>query len=572
MYSHIKTSLVIFMICACSYFNIFAVPFQFDGVKYIKENLYIINLVEKNDYATYFWQYPPTNIVNRPILNYTYTLNYYLGKDRTLGYHLISLWIHFGSCLFVYLIFRKTLLLFRQDELPPARHRVNAPMIAAMLFASHPVQTQTVTYIMSRSASLCTLLYLASFYCFVLAVEANRSKTAMLSGSAFAMGLLSLVLMRLALGVKLIIVSLPLVMFIYFFLFFQKGKNIKSFLYQNRFLAGVTLAPLLLFTLHQIIFAGGGVFVRLNDEGMALYGRWRYLLSQVTWLVFYYLKIWLFPFNLNIDPAIPAVTGFSDIRFVVALLILIALILFIRKQSSLVIFGSLWLILALAPESSFIPLLDLVAEQRLYLPGVGFVLIVAMLFVARKWAFFHVLLILCFSAGTIHRNGDWVSEKTLWQDAVEKSPGKWRPLSNYARALDLAGVKEGAVLTYQKAIEIEANHFESHHNLANIYAETGKCLLAIDEYNKALSLVPNLPESLIGIGKCYKILGDYEKAVLYLKHALEARPSDGAYRELGLIYYFNLNDKQAGAFYLRQAVTLNPNHPGNATILNLINR
>ena len=203
MYSHLKTLLIIFLVCLCSYFNIFKDPFQFDGVRYIKENPYIIGLVEKNNYQAFFSEFSLTNIFNRPFLNYTYAINFYLGKDNTLGYHLVNLLIHFANCLLVYLIARKTIVLLDVNS-NVLRCQFNMPLVAALIFASHPAQTQTVTYIISRSASLSTLLYLSSFNCFLIAlykIELRSSTQSKLS--IYGMIVLSLLLMRIALGVKL---------------------------------------------------------------------------------------------------------------------------------------------------------------------------------------------------------------------------------------------------------------------------------------------------------------------------------------------------------------------------------
>lgn len=566
MYSYFKTLLIIFLVCLCSYFNIFKDPFQFDGVRYIKENPYIIGLVERNDYQSFFSEFSLTNIFNRPFLNYSYAINYYLGKDNTLGYHLLNLLIHFANCLLVYLIIRKTITL-SNDKYDHIRYQFNVPLVAALIFASHPAQTQTVTYIISRSASLSTFLYLCSFYCFLIGFYKLDSRSSTQSKlSIYGMIFLSLLSMRIALGVKLIIVSLPVVMVVYYYLFFYRG-NAVAFWHKNRFQLSLALSLLLIL----IIFFVGNIFTGLNDMGMKVHGRLNYLLSQIMWFVFYYLKIWVFPFNLNIDPDVRLAAGITDLGLVSAIAILVLLGLLIKKQSRLAIFGFIWMVLSIAPESSIIPLLDLVAEQRLYLPATGLILGITAMTAGKKWVPLYIILITCFTVNTINRNTDWTSEKALWRDTAEKSPGKWRPYSNYARALEIAGESELALINYQKAIKRDPNHFETHHNLGNVYVSLKKCDLAIEEYTKALSLKPDVPETLIGIGKCHKIFGDNAKAISYFKQALELKPEmDAVYRELGAIYYFDLDDKRTAGFYLQQALRLNPKYPGNAIILNMI--
>lgn len=572
MYSYLKTTVILLLICLCSYLNILHVPFQFDGVRYIKENRVISGLVDRHEYEYYFWQFSPTNIFNRPILNYTYTLNYYLGKDNAFGYNLIDLLIHFGVTLFVYLILRKITQNTGDPRAAPTSPKLNLPLVAALLFASHPVQTQTVAYSMSRSASLCTFLYLASFYCFLLAIKFSPT-TGKKSLFPFGMIFLSILLMRLAFGVKLIIISLPPIMITYFCLFSPYWETVKSFISKKRLLFTLAVALLSIFAIYELILFKEGAFLVLNDPGSIAHSRLNYLLSQVKWSVFYYLKILLFPFNLNLDPDVHMVRSFADSGLIAAILVLALLVAFIKNQSRLVIFGFLWMIVSMAPESSFIPLLDLVAEHRLYLPAVGFVLIVSSLLASRKWVPLHIALILFLAVNTMHRNEDWISEKSLWRDSSIKSPHKWRTYSNYARALDIEGDKELSVINYKKAISIDPNHFELHHNLGNIYLDMGNCDMAIEEHEKALRLSPYLPESLFSIGKCHKMTGNYDKAIRYYKNALELAPAmDAVYRELGLLYYFNLDDKKTGAFYLREAVRRNPSYPQNASIMNLLEK
>ncbi len=568
--AYIRFSIVLFLICLLCYFNSLKVPFQFDGVSFIQENPLITNVVKQGGFLKLWEGYPPSAISTRPFLTYTFGFNYFLGQENTLGYHLFNLGIHFAVSLLIFLILLKTLALGKHNGL--SRYRL--PFLASFIFASHPAQTQATTYLMSRSASLCTLFYLASFYCFILALGKWSNKSGA-PGKRLAyiigMALGSLLLMRIGLGVKLIIVSLPLVMATYFYLMIGLRGSLKDFLIQNKTVLLLILAPLLTFLIYKSFFTSRGL-LNINDQGILSHGRSNYLFSQIKWSVFYYLKIWIFPFNLNVDPDAARVTSVFNAGFLSALGVIFALACWVWKQPPLVVFGFLWMIFTFAPESSFIPLLDLIAEHRLYLPCVGFAILASACLTRQNCAPLSLLIIICLFAATLDRNRDWFSEVRLWKNTTLKSPNKSRPYSNYARALSFAGQEREAAKSYEKAILLDSTYFEPHHNLGNLYKGFGDCEAAIKSHSRALMIRPRLPDSYFSIGQCHKMRGDYALAADFLKRAVELNPNmAGAYRELGMVYYFNLNKPEQGKFYFRQAVRLDPNHASNPALINLIN-
>ncbi len=571
--AYIRFLIILFLVCLLCYFNSLKVPFQFDGVSFIQENPLITNTTQKGGVLKLIEGYPPSAISTRPFLTYTFGFNYFLGQENTLGYHLFNLGIHFGVSLLIFLILLKTLALSKgvRQEFP----QYQLPILASLIFASHPAQTQAITYLMSRSASLCALFYLASFYCFILALGKGSNKSGA-PGKRLAyiigMALGSLLLMRIGLGVKLIIVSLPLVMATWFYLTSSLKGSLKDFFLQNKTVLLLILTPFLAFFIYRSFFTSQGMF-GLNDQGILLHGRAGYLMSQIKWSVFYYLKIWLFPVNLNIDPDAARVTSAFNLGFLSALGVIFALVCWVWKQSSLAVFGFVWMLFTFAPESSLIPLLDLIAEHRLYLPGVGFAILVSTFIVRQKHSpTLSVLIIICLFAATLDRNRDWFSEVRLWNNTTLKSPNKSRPYSNHARALTFAGQERDAAKNYEKAIRLNPNYFEPHHNLGNLYMGFGDCEAAIQSHTRALMIRPGLPDSYFSIGQCHKLLGNFDLAVGFLKKAVELNPRmAGAYRELGMVYYFNLSNQDQGKFYFRQAVRLDPNHASNPALINLIN-
>ncbi len=574
---YLFTILIIFFVCLLSYFNTLKVPFQFDGVSFIQKNKHFSGLLEKGESEAFWKEYSPTNINNRPFLNYSFTVNYFLGKDETFGYHLVNLGIHILVSIFIFLIVRKVLLFNKSGENSGIPYLTRMPLLASLVFASHPIQTQAITYIMSRSASLCTLTYLASFYCFVLGLETFKKKGSHITfknwTALIGWGMLSLILIRLGLGIKLIIASIPMVMFSFLILQYNPQKDFKDIFNENKPLFSIVLTFFFGWVLFQFIFVPGGPFgvFAINDFGLEIYGRGGYFLSQIKWLSFYYLNKWFFPINLNLDPDVSPVFSVWNLDLFASLLIIFLIFWFVLKQNRLLIFSFCWFLFCLAPESSFIPLLDLVSEHRLYLPGIGLTMLVAMLIAKRSLFAVQILLILLLAVNTSLRNTDWFSETTLWRDAVNKSPNKSRPFSNLARALILENNLQGGLKNYQKAILLDSTYYEPHHNLGNLYISMGNCKKGIESHLTALLYKPELAESLLSIGTCYRKQGKYKEATNILKKAIEADPNlADTYKELGTVYYFHLKDPQSAKFFFQQAIRIDPANPDNAMINNIL--
>lgn len=564
---YLKILVLIFLVCLLAYFNTLQVPFQFDDWLHIKRNSYI------RDFGTFFSEFGLLNLINRSILVLTYTVNYVLGKEHTFGYHLVNLGIHFGVSVLLYLISGKTLKLLSLTRSISWHGRLNLPLVGALLFASHSVHSQSVTYLMSRSASLCTFFYLGSFYCFILATEIKIFRPPSTRKNLDLTFLWILIFFQgiLGFGVKLIIISLPIMMLVYLLIVFGEKSKIGAFILKHKAGSGIITALMIIGIFYKAFGTSKGI-LRIPDLGSKDYSRVDYFFSQIKWSVFYYFKVLALPFNLNIDPDIPLEISIFDLKFVLSAILILSILFaaFKKRFPPLVLLGLLWMVFTMAPESSLVPLRDLVAEHRMYLPGMGFVLIITGFLWQRKWAPYYMVFLVLLLANTIQRNDVWISAKSLWQDSVQKSPNKAGPHLNYAVSLSKEE-NELAVKHYKITNELNPNYFEAHHNLADIYKDTNRCDEAIQEYNYALLLKPKLVESMVGMAVCYKYLGNYQSAIGYLKKALVIRPKmDRAFRELGSIYYFNLGDRETARFYFGQALRLNPGHPNNPVIKNLI--
>ena len=543
--NYLKSYLIIILIGIFSYSNSLHSPFQFDGVIYIQKNDSLKSL------DAFFKKHDVTNYSNRFVSGLTLTFNFWLGNLDTFGFHLLNLLIHLSVCVLIFVVTGTLSKSFRnKDQL--LKNNFNLPLLAAILFSAHPVFTQTVSYLVNRSALLSTFFYLFSFYSFICALQAyfSKPKTPFRRLKYLVLFTLSLGLMVLGIGSKLTAISLPLVMTTYYIAIqYRANEGAFSIIRREKKLLLIFLTPLIAILIQRAFFTKRGLF-HIADEGSFTINRLDYVLSQIKWLSFYYFKLIALPFNQNIDPDMKLIESILDPKLLIGILFLGAVLYVSRNFQKMAIFGIAWFIIALSPESSFIPLVDIVTEHRLYLPCIGLAIALCAISIQRRAFTILIFLIPIFVINTINRNSDWVSEYALWSDSVRKSPEKARPHLNMARALSLMGQNKEAIPHYQKTIKLRPRYFEAYHNLGVSFSMIGECKNSLEPFENALMLHPKQIETVLSLANCHKTLKNYEKSAMYLQKAIRLKPNkDYIARELGTIYYFNLDEKEKGRLF-----------------------
>ena len=561
LFRHFSAFAVIILVGIFSYSNSLHSPFQFDGVVHIQKNEALRSM------DGFYKKYDLTNYANRFVSVLTLVFNVYLGGTDTFGFHLLNLLIHLWVCVLIYIVARVLLNRFPDNEI--IKIKFNLPLLAAIFFSAHPVFTQTVSYLVNRSALLSSFFYLCSFYSFICGLQAYFSKpnARFRRIKYFALFTVSVILMGLGIASKLTLISLPIVICVFYILTqYRVQEGVFSFVKREKRLILALLTPLIIVLLQRAFFSHTGL-LRLADSGSRTINRLDYLLSQIKWLVFYYLKLLSFPFNQNIDPTIGLIESITDPKLLIGFLFLGFILCSLHKLKRAIIFGILWFLISLSPESSIIPLKDTVMEHRLYLPGIGLAIALSAIWVNRRTFIVLICLIPIFSIITLNRNLDWSSEYALWLDASKKSPNKARPHLNLGRALSLAGRNKESIPHYQRTIELKPDYFEAYHNLGVSYSLIGQCKNSFAPLEKALQLHPGQVETMLTIATCYKTLKDYKNTAQYLQRAIEQDPyKDYIARELGSIYYFNLDEKEKGRLFFRKALELNPFSPQNIAL------
>jgi tetratricopeptide (TPR) repeat protein len=459
----------------------------------------------------------------------TLAVNYRIGGHDPFSYHVFNFFIHFTAAVFLYLLARDIwstpALQDKQLDLPKSA----AGFAVAAIFFLHPLQTQSVTYVIQRAESLAGMFYLATLYFYV---RARLEKT---SGATLRYGILTGLAALGAVFSKETAVTLPAMIGVFeVFLF---NTSIKDLLRNKIFL--VLLLPAAL----VIIFKIGPLLQRdFFYDSEIPFTRRQYLLTQFSVLVTY-LRLFFYPVGQNIDWDFPISDSLFATDTMLSLLLLLALISlsFVAysrfRLLSLAIFG---FFVTLAPTSSIIPIKDVLFEHRMYLPVAFLAMGCVHLFchaLDKLWrpsprvhrvAFVTVIVAISslLTGLTYLRNEVWMSRVSLWKDAVGKSPNKARPHNNYGRALYLLGGR--ATPQARKEFEI-ANRLDPTwaipwHNLAVISFEDGDYKHAIDLDLKALEIKPDYLRAVYQLAKSYRELGQLRLAQKYLQRLIKESP------------------------------------------------
>ena len=553
--------------------------FQFDSVAYIVNNP---NLDHPEEILTLeFWQ---ANLKSRGLLRMSLAVNAFIGGKHPFGYHLFNLTLHiFNAILLIFITGKICRNFFGKSESGNYQFR-GISLFTALLFLCHPIQIESVGYVISRSEVLAATFYLGGFFIFLSFWEKRRAASRTMK--FLWLPVLLFLVFALGFSVKQTLITLPAVLLLFVLCQWDFESRPIRFLRRWKWLIGGILFVAFAILLRKLLTDESFLIGPSNPAEMV--GREKYMLSQPSVVVFYYLKLLLFPANFNIDPDIPVVTNLISWRFLIpsaflGMMIYLATI----TKSRIYLFCILWFLIVLSPSSSIVTLHDLAAEHRVYLASYGFYL--AMVWIlfqwtrvigqvsgnAQRWVPIILLVAIVGSLGTmtVKRNLIWKSEMTLWEDARDKSPHLVRPLINLGRAHSLSGQTDRAIFYYETSLKKSPHNFSLNYNLGELYLEKNRIDEALKRLHLAERLAPHTPEVHGKLGEIYMKTNRYDLANRYFKKAVELKPNyPEAFRNLGILNYYYLRKPDEGRVYFSRSLTLDPNQPEADKIRQLINR
>ncbi|MBI2401073.1 MAG: tetratricopeptide repeat protein [Deltaproteobacteria bacterium] len=548
------------LLAAAVYSNTVTASFQFD------DYLYVIDYCRTHGLESFF---PPHG--TRYLTYLTFALNYLAGGLNVAGYHIVNLSIHIINGVLVYLL---AMSLIRSPRLAerdlPAFH---IALLAALLFIAHPVQTEAVTYITQRFASLATLLYLLALTAY-LKYRANDGKSFGAKAAFYIVALLSAYAAQVT---KEISFTLPFVMLCVEFAFF-KGPLLPRLIRLVPFMLAMAVIPWILFGPGTGSAIGGEV-MDLQLKDLRDISRHDYLVTQFR-VIMTYLRLLVLPVGQNIEydyqmfhsilvPEVLASFVFICVLFFGAVYLFFRFLKGGGAYLALISAGTLWFFITISVESSIVPIKDLIFEHRLYLPAAGAAIVAsaAVFFIAgrfsraenagRTLAAACVLLVLPLSVSAYMRNGVWNSEVTLYEDAVAKSPAKERVRYNLAWAYHRAGELDKAIEHYNEDLRLAPEKDKAHYNLGLIYRDRGEKEKAERHFTEALRRKPD-PAGYYNLAMLYHSGGELDKAISSYEKAITGKPDyEDAHYNLGAAL-MDRGDLERAALHFSAVIRMNP--------------
>ena len=539
------------------YADTLTTPFIFDDLVNIQKNPHI--RVPTLSFENLAWAGFNSPEGRRPVANISFALNYYFNGYNLVGYHALNILIHLTCGILLYFLAQATL------QTPALRLRYEKfgwiPFVTVFIWMVHPLQTQSVAYIVQRMNSMAAMFYVLSmlFYVKFRLSTASRAKWPLLAGCVIAA--------LLAFGTKEITATLPIFILLYEWYFFQELSS--QWAKRNFLLLG---GVFLLFIIIALVYLDYNPVAKiLKGYEIRDFTPVQRVLTQFRVVIFYIsLLLWPNPSRLNLDHdfalSYSLLSPATTLMAITAIIGLIAFAILTARKEPLLSFGIIWFFGNLMIESSIIGL-ELVFEHRNYLPAMFAILaIVALAFRCLKHALPVALALslvgALFCVWTYERNKVWADEITLYRDSAVKSLGKARPQNNLGAALSRQGLFPEAIAHYRAALRIKPEYSDAHYNLGYALAKTGKLEEGISHFREAVRIVPNRVKYLNNLGVALSLKGNYAEAMGHFQKALKINPSDAdVHNNLGMVFK-NQGDPEAARQHFSRAIDLDPQHAG----------
>jgi tetratricopeptide (TPR) repeat protein len=547
----------IVFIGALAYSNSFAGRFIFDD-RTILEDASIRQL-----WPPWTAMFSPNNVA-RPVIGLTLAINYRISGLEVWSYHLLNLLIHLLAALTLFGIVRHAL---RSGRMRP-RFGTAATALAAsvaLVWAVHPLETQSVTYIIQRGESLMGLMYLATVYAVTRAAQSAGKRWGVAAVIACAVGM----------ATKPVMATAP-IMALLFDVIFITG-SLKTSL-RRRWALYATLGStwiILAATIAAPTPADWSVGFKMKSLTPL-----EYLQTQFGVIV-HYLRLAVWPDALVLDYAWPvARTASAIMPFAAIILGLIAATVWALVRRPAVGFLGAWFFLILAPTSSVMPIADLAFEHRMYLPLAAVVALciiggyrISQALIARYTqstaqrkqigqfvgAGALAIIIAALASSTFLRNTYYQSEIVMWADIVKKRPANARAHNNLGMFLAERGQYGEALAHFDEACRLNPDDALAKNNLALTLANQGRIAEAIPLYLNALQRKPDYTDAHFNLGRALAAQGDLEAAKAHFIDTVKLDPTYGeAY--FGWAMALKKQGRAAEAVEpLRRAIELRPN-------------
>ncbi len=580
----VPAGLCIALVCAVTFAGGMSAPFFFDDLGSIAENPHIRSLwplssaLSAPDQAT---------VDGRPLVALSLALNHHLGGLDVAGYHLFNLLVHIASACLLMGLLRRTLRTPRL-ETTCGRHADIVAFAAALLWAVHPLQTETVVYVVQRTELLAGGFYLALLYAVV------RFRT---DGPVGRWSAVAIVAAFAGMACKETMVTAPVVAWLFDAVFLTGPKSMRGT--TNGHGVGTTaapalapqpplsLGPALLQALRSApwlylgLFASWGLLATLiaagpRNETVGFHlgvSAWESLLTQAT-VIPMYLRLAVWPHPLSVSYEWPIVSTLSAaLPGALVVVALLAGTLWALVKRPVLGFCGAFFFIVLSPSSSFVPIVtEIAAERRMYLPLAAVVvlavvglqrLLVAVAQPRRRAGLATAGLVLAAGIpafGSAVRVDDFASVETIWRDVIAKQPDNAYARFELCVELKRQQRYEEALEEVLLSIELEPRHFGSRVALGDVLFNLGAVEDAIAAYQVPLGMDRADAPLHHNLGLALAHAGRIDEAVTRFREALQFDPDYAdAHVNLGVLL-LHQGDPLAARDEARAALAVAPKH------------
>lgn len=519
------------------YYNSLSNGFVYDDYGAIVENKYINQpgRLLASLFSQSYYKFSGLEASYRPVATLSYFLIYAVAQLNPFYYHLASLILHSLNAILVYWVANLIL-----------QHRLRA-LIAGLLFACHPALSEAVNCIDFNDDLLATFFFLGAFI-FYIRVKTGRPASHIRDYSlallCFFLGLLS----------KEMAITLPAIILLYDqalrdvdpgpISFKRSLKKLKerAFLYAG--FIGVSL-----------VYLGLRFFILYNPRE-SLKASAGSLLERIIYLpghIYSFIRLTIFPAKLNADYVFAYPQSWFESSNLAGLAVVVTLVgaaFFIYRYSKEISFGLGWFLITLFPVFNLIEIYHPLAERYLYLPIIGFCLVVPVLIngparrhftnpsVSNVVTLVPVIVILSFYASvTIPRNRDWQNNFVLWSKTIQSSPNSLIAHGGLGMAYLNRGLPDEAAEQFEISIKLAPADHKSYYNLGLVYHQKGDLKKALEYFNRSVTLNPEFVKAHYNLATIYLQQRSLDLAIRHYVKVNEVDPEIAMARyNLGLAY------------------------------------
>jgi tetratricopeptide (TPR) repeat protein len=560
-------------------------PFIFDDVDTITRNESITTLwplIGTDAHRGPLNARPNVPTAARPLVNLSFAINYKFGQLNPVGYHTVNAIIHFLSAMLLWAIVRRTL------RLPyfGGRFERAADWLAfavAILWAIHPLQTETVIYATQRTELMMALFYLATLYCslrywlaFPLPFREGLGEGSLQIAQNRNHRIIWLTLATLAcvagMASKEVMVSAPLIVLLFDRTFISGSLFAALRKSWPLYVAlAATWIPLVILSMGSP--HGGAAGFNLGAPVFV----WWFTQAKILWL---YLKLAIWPSPLLIHYQLPYVTTTLEVCLYGLTLVLLGLgILVLLWRNHPVGFLGTCIFAILAPTSIIPVVTEMAAERRMYLPLAALIILFVIggywlaqaILVQRSGkqmaapAFrpltiaipMLVIAIIC-GVASAKRLEVYQRPFDLWQQVLRYQPENDTAHGAIGNYLDIAGDLPGAIEHFGEAVRIRPDLAQSRFNLGVVLYRSNAFNKAAAQFAEGARLSPTderMPGNLAG---ALALAGRNEEALVAIRTALQLSPDDWTFHNNKGEILKNLGRHQEAIEAYQQALRLNP--------------